>query len=95
MMTLKPFRRKMYSVPAYNIQILQNLEYFGNNFSFQGQQYAIIGNLKTSGKVVDDPNCTVYGEIQHVHSSQQVQITDTSSQTRNTTQLTQGTYQAF
>ena len=30
-------------------------------------------------------------EIQHVHSSQQVQIIDTSSQTRNTTQLTQGT----
>ena len=44
---------------------------------------------------INDPNRTVYSEVQHVHSSQQVQITDTSSQTRTKTQLTQDTYTKF
>ena len=68
------------------------LRYFGDSFLFQGQQYAIISNLKTTGKLVDDPNLTVYSEIQHVLSSQQVQITEITSRTKSTTQLKQGTY---
>ena len=67
------------------------LRCFGDSFLFQGQQYAIIGNLKTTGKLVDDPNLTVYSEIQHVLSSQQVQITEITSCTKSTTQLKQGT----
>ena len=56
-------------------------------FLFQGQQYAIIGNLKAK-KPVNDPNHIVYnGEI---HSCQHC-IADTSTQTASTTQLTQGT----
>jgi hypothetical protein len=71
------------------------VEYFGDSLSFQGQQYAIVGNLKTTGKPIDDPNHTVYSEIQHALSSQQVQITDNSSQTKSTTQLTEGTLTIF
>ena len=67
------------------------LRYFGDSFLFQGQQYAIIGNLKTTGKLLDDPNLTVYSEIQHVLTSQQVQITEITSRTKSTTQLKQGT----
>ena len=53
------------------------LRYFANSFLFQGLQYAVIGNLKITGKLVDDP--AKPSEIRHVLSSQQVQIIDTQS----------------
>ena len=63
------------------------MELFCHSLSFQGQQYAILSNLKKTGKILDNPNQTVYSEIQHVLSSHQVQTTNISPQTITTTQL--------